>query len=826
MARRRKASSGLSPKLSKKLVAKKKLPPCDLEATGRVLTASKAKGLGRVRIHLNLHNGCVVVSSKGRVQGYVRGATLKNVRPRVGMAGYQKCKREQVRNVHSYLEGELASVGTRRPSGGGWRKISYNCKTHGPYFFFKKGGGKFEGAAEVRLIRTAKAVEVWAKGKPKKENPPHCACRNPGGLCGCGLVDSERPLGVNPIHALLGGEKTPVSVVGPTWPGTLNYWDVEIDSEEGTVPAWDLYTPAGKRWVEPNPGDEEMRRRERESAQGSRYEAARHAAEQRRRGIQAMHPIFHQLGMVQQRKALPDRMFMALVSEIRDEAQRLVQYSWRDEDGERAVIAHVLTDEHLMAKVLDDFYQDPMFFIEQVEDRLRGEGLAWKEMSTHRIRLAVNVIMPMARRKQLMAEAWRHAVVREEEIAIWGDPERARIQWVGIRYPGDPGQYRSNPLVRPCGSPVPAHRLGVHMIQRRPYACVVLLDLDNVDSYGPRDAVEHGLCPMIAGWGIRGGQRIARKGLGDRLDFELNRMSRHQFVPQLVALASRLGMDMLDLEDRICQEGHAWYQAKAPTRNPDWRTREIERMAAAGDQEAMARLNVLRRREQIWPIRGTLYVGERGGIAAAIELRDRINEESPGSATSLVSSSADPSAATEGGSQIPFRAPHYTSSTTAIEQELEMARKGIFLIDEAHSFRRTPLKTMQNRLMRWEDAPFVFVVTKDEKTASKLPQWIRELPRWKAEGNNPPPVPLTENEAKALRVRLGRKVAEARRLVGVSQRALAARMGKSPSWVREIESGGQYAPHYLILSLAEAAGVPLSWFYGVPGPAEIRRGLV
>lgn len=47
-------------------------------------------------------------------------------------------------------------------------------------------------------------------------------------------------------------------------------------------------------------------------------------------------------------------------------------------------------------------------------------------------------------------------------------------------------------------------------------------------------------------------------------------------------------------------------------------------------------------------------------------------------------------------------------------------------------------------------------------------------------------------------------------------------MGRSPSWVREIETGQQYAPPYLIRVLATALGVSAGWFYGEDGPNPTR----
>jgi len=87
---------------------------------------------------------------------------------------------------------------------------------------------------------------------------------------------------------------------------------------------------------------------------------------------------------------------------------------------------------------------------------------------------------------------------------------------------------------------------------------------------------------------------------------------------------------------------------------------------------------------------------------------------------------------------------------------------------------------------------------------------------------------LSGAEAAALRKQLGRRVREARKLLGISMRKLAAIMGRSPSWVREVEAGAQYAPHYLVLTLAQAIPRPLAWFYGhaVEGEAQqIRSSL-
>lgn len=72
--------------------------------------------------------------------------------------------------------------------------------------------------------------------------------------------------------------------------------------------------------------------------------------------------------------------------------------------------------------------------------------------------------------------------------------------------------------------------------------------------------------------------------------------------------------------------------------------------------------------------------------------------------------------------------------------------------------------------------------------------------------------PLTERERTVLRLTLGARVAAARGVLKMSQRALAGVLGMSPSWIREVESGAQFAPWYLIVALSEATGWPVSRF--------------
>ena len=80
--------------------------------------------------------------------------------------------------------------------------------------------------------------------------------------------------------------------------------------------------------------------------------------------------------------------------------------------------------------------------------------------------------------------------------------------------------------------------------------------------------------------------------------------------------------------------------------------------------------------------------------------------------------------------------------------------------------------------------------------------------------------PLDVAEQMQLRRTIGQRCRRSRVRLGLSQRALARAMGRSPSWVREIERGDQYAPPYLLKALAVATGYSVGWHYGEDGPDE------
>ena len=165
-------------------------PPCDPSSTKKPLKVASLKGKV-ARVHVNLHNGCYTVSSKGKVQGYTKSLVLKGVLPKVSLSGWERCRKTGVRNVHAYIQGTVVS-GAPKKAGRGWRKISYRCKTAGPHFFYSDTGDVFEGAAEVRFLHGKgegfKQIQVWAKGPPPAKKNPSCGCDHPGGGCSCGSV--------------------------------------------------------------------------------------------------------------------------------------------------------------------------------------------------------------------------------------------------------------------------------------------------------------------------------------------------------------------------------------------------------------------------------------------------------------------------------------------------------------------------------------------------------------------------------------------------------------------------------------------------------------
>lgn len=362
----------------------------------------------------------------------------------------------------------------------------------------------------------------------------------------------------NPIQALLGVERSPVLVHGPTWPGTLNYWDVTDDEGEATVPAWDLYTDKGMRWLEVAPRkknpDERTERLRRAAEVGGPEEAMAYYRELWRR---------HQDVHFQVKNDTDGRVWNVVI-----------QHPSNKNDYAKKAPASLLNDPLVL--LWDATYAGSPFF-DPLGQRMPG--------------YYASTLLENAQRGS------RSRLVPFDYQPNWGIFGEGYKELIRVLR-GVVGGSKQNPPPRAGG-------VGVHLIQRRPRACVVLLDLKAVDSYAPGDQENHGLRPLLCGWGVVHGEaRIARKGLDGMLHAELAHPGPHQHSTQLVRLAARLGIDLLQLEDALCWEGEEWHKEKGfdphefmMLMNPgDEHMRELERRAAGGDYEAQAKLDAVRRR--------------------------------------------------------------------------------------------------------------------------------------------------------------------------------------------------------------------------------------
>lgn len=134
-----------------------KAPPSSCDPSARPLPSS---ALGKqVRVHLNLHNGCYVVTIAQRVVGYSPALHLTGVTSKVSKAGYAKCREEQSRNVHAYLEGTLVGAGEARGTlGPKFRRLRYNCLTAPPCFYLEDTGECLVRAREAVCLPQGR---VW-----------------------------------------------------------------------------------------------------------------------------------------------------------------------------------------------------------------------------------------------------------------------------------------------------------------------------------------------------------------------------------------------------------------------------------------------------------------------------------------------------------------------------------------------------------------------------------------------------------------------------------------------------------------------------------------
>lgn len=96
---------------------------------GRTIDQSK-----KVMIYKNLHNGLFSVRQNGLVVAHVESFSLSRVFCKVSEAGRQKVIREQKKNVHAFLCGELLDVNCVGTENGMFKTMVHNNKlTYNPY---------------------------------------------------------------------------------------------------------------------------------------------------------------------------------------------------------------------------------------------------------------------------------------------------------------------------------------------------------------------------------------------------------------------------------------------------------------------------------------------------------------------------------------------------------------------------------------------------------------------------------------------------------------------------------------------------------------------
>lgn len=167
-----------------------------------------------------------------------------------------------------------------------------------------------------------------------------------------------------------------------------------------------------------------------------------------------------------------------------------------------------------------------------------------------------------------------------------------------------------------------------------------------------------------------------------------------------------LGKDAADAAEAAVR-ARAGGPPYTPNPGGDERLRRLERAAAAGDPEAQAQLREERIRRE--PIHGIRFVG-RGGIWQAHQSRILIAEGQPeGRVTRL-------------------RAPHYSVTTTTALKELQIAKGGVYLIDQAQDWNTKTLEAV-GRVLEGPLSRQVFVVITVPKLSDleKLPEWTHQL---------------------------------------------------------------------------------------------------
>lgn len=102
----------------------------------------------QVEIYKNLHKDCWSIRHKGKVIRYCHKATLKNCRFVVQPAGRAKVLREQRKNVHAFVRGELVDRAIIKNS----KEVSYN-PYYQDHFYVKEDKSPIYQADKVRFTK-------------------------------------------------------------------------------------------------------------------------------------------------------------------------------------------------------------------------------------------------------------------------------------------------------------------------------------------------------------------------------------------------------------------------------------------------------------------------------------------------------------------------------------------------------------------------------------------------------------------------------------------------------------------------------------------------
>lgn len=79
----------------------------------------------QVRVYRNLRHNCWSVQHRGLVVAHAKTVKLRNVRFTVSQAGYERFVRENKKNVHAFVTGELANLDCAVPPNPGM-EVVYN----------------------------------------------------------------------------------------------------------------------------------------------------------------------------------------------------------------------------------------------------------------------------------------------------------------------------------------------------------------------------------------------------------------------------------------------------------------------------------------------------------------------------------------------------------------------------------------------------------------------------------------------------------------------------------------------------------------------------